>query len=118
VSSDDPRPPRPPRRDGRGRSGGGPMPLSDALGALTKRLGVPGPDVMTTIFGRWEELVGASVAAHVRPLRLHEGTLVVAADHPAWATQVRHLAPDILRHLRDACGPAEAPERLEVRVRA
>jgi predicted nucleic acid-binding Zn ribbon protein len=44
-------------------------------------------------------------------------TLVVSADHPAWATQLRHLAPDILARLTEVCGAQNALERLDVRVR-
>jgi predicted nucleic acid-binding Zn ribbon protein len=107
-----------PRPDGRGRNTTGPVPLSDVLSELSERIGIAAPDVLAVVFGRWEQIVGASLSAHVRPLRLHEGTLVLAADHPAWATQVRHLAPEIIAKIGEACAPAEAPERLEVRVRA
>lgn len=95
-----------------------PVPLAQSLQAVSERLGMAGPDVLHVVFGRWEEVVGAAMAAHVRPLRLQETTLVVVADQPAWATQVRHLAPQVLGRLRDVCGPTKAPERLEVRVRA
>jgi len=91
--------------------------FSDALGAVASRLGVGRADIVGTVFGGWEDLVGAPVAAHVRPLRIDGTTLVVAVDHPAWATQIRELAPDILRRVAEACGPTQAPERLEVRVR-
>ncbi|MHB8681738.1 MAG: DciA family protein [Acidimicrobiales bacterium] len=94
------------------------MPVSEALGALSRRLGMAKSAALSAIFVRWDELVGASVAAHVRPLRLDGRTLVVAADQPAWATQIRHLAPEILARLATECGADEAPERLEVRVRA
>jgi predicted nucleic acid-binding Zn ribbon protein len=90
--------------------------VSDALGAVSKRLGGPRPDVLNAIFGRWPAIVGDAMAAHVRPIRLQGQTLVVACDHPAWATQVRHLAPEILDRVRDACGDS-APEGIEVRVR-
>ena len=93
------------------------MRLSEVLETISERMGVAGPDVLGAIFGRWEHLVGAALAAHVRPVRLRDVTLVVVADHPAWAAQVRHLAPEILARLADACDPATAPERLEVRVR-
>ena len=56
------------------------------------------------------------MAAHVRPVRLLDDALVVGVDHPAWASQVRHLAPDILDRVRVACGEGHAPTRLEIRV--
>lgn len=106
------------RRTGRDRNLNGPVPVGDVLKGVAARIGLEQPDALTTIFGRWTTLVGASVAAHVKPLRLQDRTLVVAADHPAWATQLRHLAPQLLERLREQCPPGEAPERLEVRVRA
>ena len=66
------------------------------------------------MFGRWEEAVGPALAAHVRPVRLERGTLLVEVDDPAWATQVRFLADDVRARLRDAVGVAV--DRLEVRV--
>ena len=106
-----------PRRDERGRSSDGPVPVSEALSELSRRMGGASSDVLGAVFGRWEQIVGPSIAAHVQPLQLRDRTLVVRADHPAWATQVRHLTPTILEHLRDACGPGAAPERIQVRVR-
>jgi predicted nucleic acid-binding Zn ribbon protein len=71
--------------------------------------------VWGTVFSRWEELVGASLARHARPLRLEAGVLVVAVDRPPWATQVRALAPGILERLAEHSG--EELERLDVVVR-
>jgi predicted nucleic acid-binding Zn ribbon protein len=72
---------------------------------------------VATVFARWDEAVGESVAAHVRPDRLQGDTLVVIADHPAWATQLRHLAPVVLAQLAEACGGNSGVNALEVRVR-
>jgi predicted nucleic acid-binding Zn ribbon protein len=91
--------------------------MSEALGALAGRLGLGQTDLISVVFGRWEELVGSSVAAHVRPVRLVAGTLIVSADHPAWATQIRHLAPEILQRVASEFGGEDAPVRLEIRVR-
>jgi predicted nucleic acid-binding Zn ribbon protein len=92
--------------------------MSEALGPVAGRLGIGRPDLIALIFGRWEELVGSSVASHVRPVRLAAGTLIVSADHPAWATQVRHLAPEILERVAAEFGREGTPIRLDIRVRA
>jgi predicted nucleic acid-binding Zn ribbon protein len=91
--------------------------MAEALGSVAGRLGLGRTDLISIVFGRWEELVGPSVAAHVRPVRLVAGTLIVQADHPAWATQVRHLAPEILERVASELGGEGAPARLEIRVR-
>jgi predicted nucleic acid-binding Zn ribbon protein len=113
-----PRRGQPPRRDLRGRSTDGPMRVGEALGQVASKLGAGRAEVVGTLFARWTDIVGPSVAAHVRPVRVDGETLVVEADHPAWATQVRHVATDILDRVRDACGEGGAPRRIEVRVRA
>jgi predicted nucleic acid-binding Zn ribbon protein len=66
------------------------------------------------VFGRWDDAVGETVAAHVRPVRLDEGVLVVEADDPAWATQVRFLT-DTIRSRLDEVARVRI-ERIEVRV--
>ena len=66
------------------------------------------------MFGRWEDAVGATIAANARPVRLEQGILLVEVDEPAWATQVRFLADDVCRRLAEVAGVAV--ERIEVRV--
>ena len=51
------------------------------------------------VIGRWKELVGEDLASHVQPTSFKDGTLYLAADSTAWATQVRLLAPDLVRQL-------------------
>ena len=76
---------------------------------------VPPAGALAGLFSRWEEVVGAAMARHVRPLTLAGGVLSVGVDQPAWATQVRMLAPTILERVAEVTG--EAPARLQVRVR-
>ena len=69
---------------------------------------------MDVVFTRWEEVVGAELGGHLRPLRVDGRALVVAADHPAWATRARMASADILSRVRAL---ADTPvERLEVVV--
>lgn len=84
---------------------------------MAERIGLGRADAVGAVFAHWDELVGASLAEHVRPVRLEGGTLSVTADHQAWAVEVRRLTPQLLGRLADRCGPGSAPERIEVRVR-
>jgi predicted nucleic acid-binding Zn ribbon protein len=54
---------------------------------------------MGAVFGEWERIVGLDLAAHTKPEAFDDGELLVSADSPAWATQVRLLAPDLLKRL-------------------
>ncbi len=56
------------------------------------------------VFGRWSELVGPEVGAHCTPETLDDGRLVVRTDSTAWATQLRLLAPTVVRRLNEELG--------------
>ncbi len=56
------------------------------------------------VFGRWPELVGAEVGGHSSPESFADGKLVVRAESTAWATQLKLLAPALLRRLNEELG--------------
>lgn len=56
------------------------------------------------VFGRWAELVGAEVADHCTPESFAEGRLVVRTDSTAWATQLKLLAPTVVRRVNEELG--------------
>lgn len=94
-----------------------PRPVGASLDRVAAALGVPRASTMTSVFASWPDVVGESVAAHARPRSLNAGTLVVAVDEPAWATQLRWLEADLVTRLAEVLGPGQV-ERIEVRVRA
>jgi predicted nucleic acid-binding Zn ribbon protein len=58
------------------------------------------------ILTRWEQIVGAEVAAHCRPMRLEAGRLICVAESTAWATQIRLLTHSLLERIAAELGPA------------
>jgi len=100
---------------GRGHPDEGPRRLRESLDVVVRHIAPQSAGEFAAIFGRWEDIVGPALAAHVRPIRATPEALVVAADHPAWATQVRALGDTLLAQVAQAAG--RAPERLEVVVR-
>lgn len=84
---------------GRGRTGGDPQPLGRAIEELVAHRGWEAPAAEASVFARWDEIVGAELAAHTRPESLSEGELVVVADSAAWATQLRLLARSLATRL-------------------
>lgn len=93
----------------------GPRRLGESMPRLLNRLGAPpSPATMESVFSRWDELVGAELSAHARPVRIDGRTLVVAVDHPAWGTRVRMEAGGILERVTVPGGPVL--ERVEVVV--
>jgi predicted nucleic acid-binding Zn ribbon protein len=56
------------------------------------------------VFARWPELVGAEIGAHCTPETFADGRLVVRTDSTAWATQLKLLAPALVRRLNEELG--------------
>jgi predicted nucleic acid-binding Zn ribbon protein len=48
--------------------------------------------------------VGPQLALHTKPEAFDSGELTVSADSPAWATQVRLMAPQVLKRLAEELG--------------
>jgi predicted nucleic acid-binding Zn ribbon protein len=92
-----------------------PLPVAESLDRVSRALGAAPARVLTAVFSRWEQLVGPEIAAHARPTSLQNGVLIVVADQPAWAAQLRFMASDLLTRVRTE---ADAPDiaRLEVRT--
>jgi len=108
--------PRPAPRPGAGHAADGPRPVADGLDAALQKMGAPPADLLGVVFSRWEQIAGTSLAAHAWPVAFRQGALVVAVDRPAWATEVRSLAPTLLARISDVAGAR--PERLDVVVRS
>ncbi|WP_447644176.1 DUF721 domain-containing protein [Nocardioides zeae] len=56
------------------------------------------------VFARWAEIVGEEIGEHCRPESYVDGRLVVRTDATAWATQLRLLAPSLVKRLNDELG--------------
>lgn len=101
-------------------SGGGgdglPRRLGESLDRVARAIGGGDSSAMTVVFRHWESCVGPAIAAHAEPLSLRRDVLVVGVSEPAWATQLRFVAPEILGRLEEAAGRRVA-ERIEVRIR-
>lgn len=95
------------------RSAGDPRKFGAAISDLVNDRGWQEEMAVGSVMGRWEAVVGAEIAAHVHPTAFKEGVLYLAADSTAWATQVRLMAPDLLRSLSQAAGHGVI-SRLEV----
>lgn len=81
-----------------------PQLLDNTIGRLIAEQGW-GTDVRVHgVFSRWDHLVGREVALHCRPESFADGKLVVRTDSTAWATQMRLLAPTVVRRLNEELG--------------
>lgn len=81
-----------------------PVTAGDALDALVDRGGWRGALAVHSVTGRWDEIVGPTLAEHSRVESFVDGVLVVRCDATAWATQLRMLLPDLRRRLDEEAG--------------
>ncbi len=91
-----------------------PQTLSVTMKRLVAEHGWEDDVAVGGVMGRWPEIVGADLAAHCEPEGWSEGVLTVRTDSTAWATQVRMLAPQVLRRLGEELGHGTVT-RIEVR---
>ena len=82
-----------------------PTPVGDVLAGLAKRQGWSERLRGAEVFARWQEIAGPQLAAHVVPVRLLGGVLVVRAENSAWATEVSYLVADLAARANEVLGP-------------
>ncbi len=88
-----------------------PQLLDNTIGRLIADQGWTTDVRVHGVFTRWEHLVGREVAAHCTPEGFTDGVLTVRTDSTAWSTQLRLLAPTVLRRLN-----AELGDRTVLRI--
>jgi predicted nucleic acid-binding Zn ribbon protein len=92
-----------------------PEPLGALVERVLKDIGAGDSARVMRIADRWEEAVGAEIAAHCRPTALRGGVLEATVDSSVWCQQLQLRGPEILEALRDVLS-ADAPSELWFRV--
>ena len=94
----------PPRGTGFGRD---PVLVGEAVGDVLAERGWQPQAAVGALTGRWSEIVGPDVAAHVavEGYDAEKTTLLLRTDSTAWATQVRLLLPTLMTRLSEELGP-------------
>ncbi len=96
-------------------NGPGPRPIGEVLDAVMRGLDAPEGGGVHLVFDRWSEVVGESLAARTRPLKIDGARLVLAVDEPAIATHVRFLQAELLARLDELLGAGRVTA-LDLRV--
>lgn len=81
-----------------------PQLIESAMSRLVAEYGWETDVAIHGVFGRWASIVGSEVAQHCHPIRFDDAELVVQADATAWATQMRLLAPTVVRRMNEELG--------------
>ena len=78
--------------------------VGEVLNSLGVRLGLGRSADIGTIWKRWDQIVGATIAGHAEPSSLREGSLRIRAESPAWAAELAYLADEIRSRANDLVG--------------
>jgi predicted nucleic acid-binding Zn ribbon protein len=62
------------------------------------------PVAIGSVLSRWDEIVGADIAAHCVPESFDADTVLVRCDSTAWATQLRLITPQVLQRFEAELG--------------
>jgi hypothetical protein len=89
--------------------------VGETLDRTLRSLGTPSVAGVEVLFERWDDVVGAAMAARTRPQRIDGDRLVVECDEPAVASHVRYLQAELVERLGQLSGDRRIA-RIEVRV--
>jgi predicted nucleic acid-binding Zn ribbon protein len=96
--------PRPSRATGAHPDDRDPQPLDTTVGRIVEDHGWDLNLRVQGVFARWAQIVGPEIAGHTTPETFADGKLVVRTDSTAWATQLKLLAPTVVRRLNEELG--------------
>lgn len=80
-------------------TGRDPRGLGDVMAGLTAELGWSSPLAKSEIMAGWPGLAGEETARHSDPVGIEDGVLTVRCESTAWATQLRLMRSELLKHI-------------------
>jgi predicted nucleic acid-binding Zn ribbon protein len=81
-----------------------PQKLTNTLGRLMRDQGWEVDVAVHGVMARWPSIVGPEMAEHCTPESYENTVLTVRTSSTAWATQLKLLAPDLVRRLNTELG--------------
>ncbi len=91
-----------------------PAPLGAVVDKLVADRGWSVDLAVRGVFAKWPAIVGFEVASHCTPESFRDGVVEVRTDSTAWATQLKLLAPTVVRRLNEELGDGTV-SRIDVR---
>jgi predicted nucleic acid-binding Zn ribbon protein len=87
--------------------------VGNVFSRMLAERGWKSPVAIGSVLTRWDEIVGADIAAHCVPESFDADTVLVRCDSTAWATQLRLITPQVLQRFEAELG-AGVVKRLSV----
>jgi len=81
-----------------------PQSIRSVLENTLKSLEIDVPLKSYSILGAWNQIVGATVAAHSQPRSIHNRILFIEVVHSTWMQQLQFLKPTLLEKVNNFLG--------------
>jgi predicted nucleic acid-binding Zn ribbon protein len=78
--------------------------VGNVFSRMLAERGWKSPVAIGSVLSRWDEIVGADIAAHCVPESFDADTVLVRCDSTAWATQLRLITPQVLQRFEAELG--------------
>ncbi|WP_082487226.1 DUF721 domain-containing protein [Leifsonia sp. Root112D2] len=82
-------------------AGRDPHGLGSVMDVLTTELGWSSPLARSELMASWPKLAGDETAKHSDPVGIDDGVLTVRCESTAWATQLRLMRSELLKHIAE-----------------
>jgi predicted nucleic acid-binding Zn ribbon protein len=73
--------------------------VGDLLPKILERKGLAAKVEAASVVPEWETLVGPGIAAVTQPIRVTDGTLIVAVRSSPWLMELNMMKADLMRRL-------------------
>jgi predicted nucleic acid-binding Zn ribbon protein len=88
----------------RNSSPGQPQPVGDVIARFLEKRGLSAKVEAAGALADWAERVGPQIASVTQPLRVNEGTLIVAVANSAWMMELNLMKGELMRHVNAGRG--------------
>lgn len=78
--------------------------IGSVLDRVLKKLGIEKQLKERTLFGVWEEEVGAEIARHAQPAHIKNGRLTVSVEGSVYVQEYSFLKKDLIKKLNGRLG--------------
>jgi len=78
--------------------------VGNVFSRMLAERGWTSPVAIGSVLSRWDEIVGAEIAAHCVPESFDADTVLVRCDSTAWATQLRLITSQVLQRFEAELG--------------
>ena len=73
---------------------------SDVLNAFMDQFHIDNAEAHVGFYSSWKEIAGLDLAAHVRPVDIKNGSVILDVDHPGWMQRLQMKKRRIIQEIR------------------